>query len=86
MHFVYSPGSVHLDAVTHVSIIGSVVRHLKLPAVLKYISWLKSLFLHGVTDKMNIEEMDLDVARRCENMHACIVLFRFGRNVWFCSG
>ncbi|XP_078484015.1 myb-binding protein 1A-like protein [Ciona intestinalis] len=59
-----SPGGIHLDSITHTSIIYSIVSHFKLPALLKYITWLKQLFLYGTRGDVGIQDINLDVARR----------------------
>nr|CAB3264096.1 myb-binding protein 1A-like protein [Phallusia mammillata] len=58
-----SPGGIHLDGITHASVVSTVVGHLKLPALLKYIKWLKKLFLVGTVGDVGIKEINLDVAR-----------------------
>uniref|UniRef100_H2Z4S8 Uncharacterized protein n=1 Tax=Ciona savignyi TaxID=51511 RepID=H2Z4S8_CIOSA len=59
-----SPGGIHLDGITHTSILHSVISHFKLPALLKYINWLKQLYLYGSSGKEGIQELNLDVARK----------------------
>lgn len=58
-----SPGGVHLDGITHANVVSTVVGHLKLPALMKYITWLKTLFLTGSVGDVGIKEINLDVAR-----------------------